>query len=664
MIRSATKLLSSLRSLGALAVAVAAVAGACSAPDGAGGFDEPVQEPATSSTLAATSSSDDGPDPPVVGAATWPLVDAVSGYTKPGLLVRGGLDYVPMFDDTGAQVAARLVFRNDQAMFAVLPQPSGTVDFDQIQLAGIAMEGGATARVWPFVVVDHTLTAFADEEDLNHCVTAVEAGLDVESFGLSSQLGEHLVSSTGSCLALNQSEGIRIGQMGTRWSEVKAFGVLFELSDFDPSREIAATLEWLALGDSTQPLDEATGEPFTITIESFALALASRTADPDDDASLAELHVLTSDGTASVVSAISPGIFELNSEAVSGWVKLWFADYGLQHYARQGPWLDLTRLTRDLVIDLSPEYELSDEPPLPSNRSSRPHDLGTWNGSRSMARQEYQGLTFTNNDGQADRDRLAEPSNDCTRVGYLGGSFVEALQTRVDQKPGIIAESLLWAEAGTCVEVLTVAQDTFTVENHYANARHLVEDLGVELLIFSISNLELCRMDDLVYANSNGVDPTTPVRWRLVDGEIIEPVSRRNALDFDADPAYQIRERCDFGGLADSEGAVEASIMEKLNALVSEIGAFGGGTPVVFVNVKDVVLGIDQAADGVERLCNTVGLDCWRLLVDGPSMKPDELADDFNQHLLRYAGDGHPTVQANQVIARLLVDIIRTSLLA
>ena len=82
------------------------------------------------------------------------------------------------------------------------------------------------------------------------------------------------------------------------------------------------------------------------------------------------------------------------------------------------------------------------------------------------------------------------------------------------------------------------------------------------------------------------------------------------------------------------------------------------------MNVKDVVLGLDQAADGVEQLCSTAGLDCWRLQVDGPSMKPAELADDFNPYLLRYAGDGHPTVQANQMIARLLVEVIADSLLS
>ena len=131
------------------------------------------------------------------------------------------------------------------------------------------------------------------------------------------------------------------------------------------------------------------------------------------------------------------------------------------------------------------------------------HRLDVSNG------REWHGLSWRNNIGWPDRDRFADNVDDCHRVALFGASWVALHCSRTGQKPGLIAEVLLDARHRRCHEVFTMGRPLMTVENHAPSVATMVEGFGVHHLVFSISDRELCRMDDLSYATRNAVSAQT-----------------------------------------------------------------------------------------------------------------------------------------------------------
>jgi hypothetical protein len=443
---------------------------------------------------------------------------------------------------------------------------------------------------------------------------------------------------------------------------MRAFGVLFsapvdDVVGLDPIRVTS-----LALTDSSQQISDP-GASLRVEIRNKDLALAARTTDPADDSSLTEVHVMGSGGERRTFTMNDDGSFSIDLDGLPPRLKIWFDDYGLEHYVRQGAWVDTARLTRQLEIDLEPLFEPTGEPPPPSPQNRNPHELRVWNGSARMKVQEYAGFTYTNNFGRADRDRFSENLNDCDRVAYLGGSYVEAVQTRIDQKAGIIAEATLSTRRDRCVEVFTVARSVFSVESHYGNARSLVEDFGVEHLIFNISGSELCRMDDLAYEMANGVARNTPTTWRYVDGRFVAPVLRGEIVEVEEDPDFQLDDYCSF--TPDKEDlSVERALFAKLAAMRDELVSLGPGLEVTYFLMKDAYADSDAREERLGllmSLCDEFDVPCAQL--DPPELfKPDELRDDFSPYLYRYLGDGHPNPRANQYTAAALVEVIDSAL--
>lgn len=641
-----------MRRASALLLVGVVVAGACTGGGDTGSDGGPV----ASAPDVDVDETFDGASEADAVAATWSLVDQVPSHRKPGVLVRIGLDAQSQTDTEGAETLTRLVVHERSAMFAISPARGAAVPFDAIEMAA---QAAGPIGLWPFVLgTDGRMVRFAADDEIEAC-RSLDAEASAVALEFDERLGGRFEITEVECREAVDAGSSTRGVLGDH-GPVALFGVWLQSDSVDTDVNVDATVDVdrLALVDTTEPL--SLDEPLRINVVGLETTVASRTPDLADDAGIEFVTVLDANGARDSFPIVD-GVAEMATDDFTGPVWISIDDLGLFHHPLQGAWIDVDVSTRSIVIDATPEFTPTEEPPGPSNRASGAHVLADWFGSGRMARQEYEGLTFRNNLGIADRDRAEE--SDCRRAAYLGGSFAEALQTRVDQKPGIIAEALLGAEGHGCVEVFTYGGDRFTVENHLGNARTLVEDFGVEVLIFSVSGLEVCRMDDLVYANAEGVDPTTPTRWRLVDGAVIEPLSRRAALDFDASEEFEVTDRCDLSSAAlDGEDDVENAVVAKLADLKRVIEGFGPGVVVRFTNVKDAVVGLEGNAAGLEQRCADFELDCSPLKIPHPLVATVPVSDatDF---LYRYQFDAHPNVRANQLIGAHLAALIEDALL-
>jgi hypothetical protein len=638
-------------------------------------------------------------DAPTESAATWALIDAVPAHQKSGLFVRAGLDYEPLLDAELSQERARLSLTRPTGMLAIAPERAAGVPFDGIELQGL---GAPVADLETMLfVIDHTgaLTVFASVAALDDCIERFSVDEPFAEFGLVTDIAGVFAVSAVDCrgfvenrpasedaaatvpeesppaepLLVERLSGVMPWAESTTADDVaedtvptpqamRAFGVLFAAPVDDVGGVDPITVSWLSLTDSTERIGNADAA-LTVELRNEQLALAARTADPADDAPLSVVHVLGSGGERRSSTMNDDGSFSIDLGGLPARVKIWFDDYGLEHYVRQGAWVDTSRLTRRLEIDLEPTFEPTQEPPLPPLHNRNPHQLRIWNGSRSMAAQEYEGFTFTNNYGRADRDRSLDNPNGCARAAYLGGSYVETVQTRIDQKAGIIAEATLSTLGDQCVEVFTVGQSVYSIESHYGNAVDLVENFGVDHLIFALSGGELCRMDDLVYEMANGVARDTPTTWRFVDGRFVEPVPRGEVVEIEEDPDFESGKYCNFTPEKD-DLSIERALFSKLAAMRDKFVSLETGVEVTYLLMKDAYAASDiriERLDLLLSLCDEFGLRC--ALPDPPELyKPDELSDDFSPYLYRYLGDGHPNPRANQHTAEALVEVIGSAL--
>lgn len=608
----------------------------------------------SSTEVVTTSTSPDDQIPPVddpavdaaAGVATWPLVDQVPAFRKAGINVIAGLDYEPLLDDFGAQRSVRLSMNAVRGLFAMVPF---AIDYsaDHIQLGGI--EG--VAELWPFVIFeDGELRVFVDPDAPGDCSEVVVAGQPFEAFGVVDDVDGGFAVSTGSCVAYREDDGLILGAFDGR-TGVRAFGALVSAGQTDA----VVGVSWLALSDGSEP---AVGAPIQVELVGREHLISDRTTDPSDDSAVDVLHVLRADGTRLELPVNEDGGWTVQRQTLGDRAKLWIEDYGSEFYVRQGPWLDLGRLTSDLTIDVTPEFVPTGVSPESSDNHRRPHQLSWWNGSRAMPSQEFAGRNWNNNLGFLDRDRSLDNQNACTRVAWLGGSYVAAAQTRVDQKPALIAEALLDVQSDSCFEVFSLGQNVFTVENHAGNARQLVEEFGVTQLIFSISDIELCRMNDDVYSFGHGVAADTPVHWRFLDGEFVTPVSRREAQSVDVADGFTIRQVCQFDRESPSFSGAQ-DVVAKLGLMADAMETWGEGVEVTFLVMRNVLEAESDIAALISELCLATGHDCLQLSPLAFREKPGELrAVDFNPYLSRYAGDGHPNAMANQHIARGIVEAV------
>lgn len=601
-------------------------------------------------TTSTSSTTTTVPTPTSTGAVTWPLIDHVPSFRKAGLNIVAGVDYEPILDGTLRQTAASLTFTDERGLFAIAPERPD-VPTDRIELAGV----DGAASIWPFVITDmHELRVFVDPDAPGDCAAVVASEQPFAAFQVNGTVDDMLLVTDGSCHDWVMTEdNIVIGDLGDLSAGVRTFGILLTA---DPDAARVITIKSLALVDSAQPRPSAS-DLIRVTIAGRENLIAERSTDLSDDEMLSVLHVLRSDGSFFQVPVDEHGVYEFSRSDLTGNVKLYIEDYGLEYYVAQGPWIAPERITADLVIDATPVFGVADHSPSGSDTHRRPHELQIWNGSSGLENQQFHGVNWNNNLGYADRDRDPANPNGCRRVGWFGGSYVAAVQTRVDQKPGLIAEALLDTRDEGCWEIFTFGQNLFSVENHAANARTLVEDYGVTQLLFSVSALELCRLVDLVYTFDHDVSFETPLHWRWHEGAWLEPVTRREAELLELPDDFERREVCSFNDTQPGFSGIE-QVFSKLGEMSDEMETWGD-VEVTFMVMKDVLAGRFEKADLVLERCLATGHDCVLLPVPEFVLKPEDLAEvDYNPYLLRYVGDGHPNERGNQHIADGLVTAI------
>lgn len=581
------------------------------------------------------------------GSATAPFVDGVPAFRKAGITVVSGFDYEPLYNSSLMQEAVRLTMTAERGAFGFIPADT-VAPSDHIQLG--AVDGAAKA--WPFVVTDaDEFRVFVDPESPGDCSTIVQNDAPFQPFGINGDVDGNFAVTEASCVERQIEGEFTVGSLAGLNGSPRAFGVLLTADQ----RRSTITLDWLSLGNSSEI---KAADMMRVDVVGREHLISVRTADPNDDGATLILHVLRNDGSKIEIESEDDGSFKLPRYELGDRAKVWVEDYGTEHYAAQGPWLDPSRLTANLVIDASPSFIPTGEKPEPSDNHRRPHELSWWNGRRGMDSQEFAGRNWNNNLGFPDRDRAVDNPNGCHRAAWFGGSYIAASQTRVDQKPGLIAEALLDTQGEGCFEVITLGQSLFTVENHAGNARRMVEDYGVTQLIFSISSNELCRMHDEVYSFVHGVAPDTPVHWRFFEGEFIEPELRRNAVEIDPPTSFQVRDLCSFDPQSPAFGGAKAAVA-KLGAMGAEMETWDDAIEITFLITKDVLADNSERAAIILELCLATGHDCMVLPTFEHRLKPDELAAiDFNPFLTRYKDDGHPNETANQHIADALVEAV------
>jgi len=641
----------------ALAVALAITACAGSTPTEDAAQSEPFKQ--------GSSSNAEQPDeiePPSVGAATWPLIDAVPAYRKGGLFVKAGLDYEPVLaSEPPHQRVANLRVAEPTSGLVMLPSIRGQVPFDQIQIASPALDGTAVDFL-ALAITDATAFLFASSDRaLASCSTFTSLTEALTQYGVVDTFNGLFDGITVECAPLvatnerrptAEASELLVGSLPQSFDSTVGFGVLI-----DHTAPASIELEWLALADSSQ---SQVSELISVEVVNLELALASQSTTTEDDATLNVLLARDATNTVHQFTADSPGTFTIDTTKLQGpAVQLWFDDYGLQHYARPGGWIDLRHISRTLTIDLAQDWVPVEFQESDTGRSRKPHRHSLWRGSpEKMELQEYRGETFTNNYGRADRDRTTDNSNECRRYAFFGGSFIEAIQTRVDQKPGIVAEALLDHQLEGCFELFTIGNSLFSPENHFANAQELVQDFGVTTLIFSVADGDLCRMEDSVYEQINGVAADTPNRWRVMDGASVPPVLRGDAVAVEKDPDFARYEVCFFNNVKSANLSEEEAVIETLAEMDALLSALSPNVEVVFYNFKNAHDRQGDVLNTINELCLAHPALICRSLTPPEEFDVPEGADTYSPNLYGYRDDDHPNPRANQRIGAGLAALI------
>lgn len=645
---------------------------------------EPVPEPTVQVPTALPSTPEPAPTitpvpEPLVGAATWALIDGVPAYRKNGVLIKSGLVYSPVLDSDGRQTSASLIVEAEQAALVIVLDRFGQVGFDQMQFkrpVGLS----DSIDLSPFVVTgDDQVFIFSEETDSTRCEQWA-ATTPLSTYGIVDHFDQSFDDLSPTCLPLDRgsSPAERIGNLPKAHDHAIAFGILIDSDPLPPESspgEDAADdstddesavelvfssieLEWLALAHSTAEV----GDSLLVQSVGLDASIAARTDDPADDSALREIHVHEfGTGVDHTIAESAAGEFLIDLTTLgTNIVRISMDNYGQQMYPYQGAWLDLDRLRGPLTIDFSPEFEIAPGPPPESELNRKAHRLSIWNGSTTdMEFHEFRGITYTNNQRNADRDRTRENPNSCRRIALLGGSWIEAKQTRIDQKPGVIAEAILDSRLPGCHEVITIGRNSYSAENHYQFAKDLVEQFGVELLIFGISKHNLCRMDDDNFIERWEVALETPLRWRLINGEMVKPFTRRDATPVEPDPNRV--DDCDFLEQPPVPGSTELALIQKSADLEEIYSQLGAGVTVRYLNIRDVYGDSPEIALQIQAMCEQIDLRCTPVPPPSVTLKPEGIGE-HSPFLFRYRDDDHPTARTNQRLARDLATFIEQAL--
>jgi hypothetical protein len=125
-----------------------------------------------------------------------------------------------------------------------------------------------------------------------------------------------------------------------------------------------------------------------------------------------------------------------------------------------------------------------------------------WPGAGPV--QEFAGISFANNFGFLDRDRVFENRDRCLRIFVIGGSGFVSLQVKPGEKFNIVAESELGVRLGRCVEVISSGADNGNLAANYLVIRDYGMKFHPDFVVFEHNAAYAAQLNAMLLKKSLG----------------------------------------------------------------------------------------------------------------------------------------------------------------
>jgi hypothetical protein len=192
--------------------------------------------------------------------------------------------------------------------------------------------------------------------------------------------------------------------------------------------------------------------------------------------------------------------------------------HGRYYFSDLGRWFEATVSRTDLVIRtgrrfINPEHRNPDpKSSLLQQSGDRelsgrfvPHSRQRWAGYPTVP-QEYESITFSNNDGHVDADRFGDNPDGCLRLAFVGSSFSVALQVTVGEKYNTLLEEDLGIKLGRCVEALSMGRDNGDLASLYPRLKHVMSFFHPEVLFIENSSVAMSQLSPELLRSNYGYD--------------------------------------------------------------------------------------------------------------------------------------------------------------
>lgn len=407
------------------------------------------------------------------------------------------------------------------------------------------------------------------------------------------------------------------------------------------------------------------------------------------------VEVVFEDGHRRNVDLALDGSFGITDLPANQPVSLRFHLKGVEYYATPGRWFFPVGQTH-VTIPVGPEFpNPAHLPPdskavkfdgglvmidgAPSYYRYTPHRITSWPGGGSI--QEFAGISFANNFGQLDRDRVFENRDRCLRIFVVGGSGLVALQVKPGEKFNIVAESELGIKLGRCVEVISAGRDNGNLGANYKVIRDYGRRFDPDIIVFEHNAAYALQLNASLIKKSLGYNyehspldnfyfdkggQLTFRNWDAVwalDAVAPDPSPLLPGL-----PLYQAFSvpREDFTPEAKASFDLLLAIIKKLKsdfprtriAMLTALDqancrkSTSCSSKVTLPDRRTVPMGIEQELLNFSALCKEATISCIQAPAPDSSVRREEP--------LQYADDAHFSVHGHQWLGRLLADGLET----
>ncbi|UGY01377.1 hypothetical protein [Bradyrhizobium quebecense] len=376
-------------------------------------------------------------------------------------------------------------------------------------------------------------------------------------------------------------------------------------------------------------------------------------------------------------------------------VSLRFRLRGVEYYASSGRWLFPVGQIH-VTIPVGPEFpnpaHLPPNPKavrleggfatvegVPSYYRYAPHRVTSWPGGGSV--QEFAGISFANNFGQLDRDRVSENRDRCLRIFVVGGSGLVSLQVKPGEKFNLVAESELGIKMGRCVEVISAGRDNGNLGANYRAIRDYGMRFDPDIIVFEHNAAYALQLNAALIKKSLGYNyEHSPLDNFYFDkgGQLTfrnwDAVWALDAVAPDPSPllpglpmyqAFSIP-REDFIPEAKASFDLLLAIIKKLKsdfprthiAMLTALDQANCrksttcASKITLPDQRTVPMGIEQELQNFSALCKEAGISC----IQAPT--PD--GSVAGHEPLQYADDAHFSVHGHQWLGRLLANGLET----